>query len=879
MLETKTSKVLTVLAVGLLFFPSCSSDGTGVEPGSASVNMTGDLSFPAGDQVDLEEVSVGLGSSKVSPDSDGTFSIEGTRSITSAAIAYNPDTLPMLMSIVADPQEGAHFGMDVHSTALALAFLCPFVCVADPEDAEEVLSLLEGLPEMDELEDLLETRLAADQFALSVEDAETDSAVSRLVLAYMTTYPSTIVENYPSLGNAAEATRSSAAPVLYIDPSYEKSGHRITYTSGIKFMVTNSLGRWAYCVTPTDSFYVFPNGTLLDAIRLNPFKPSEREFELSVIVNEPPQEVTLYGFGMAPDADNNWDDLGPREQTRARYGGWSTFFFEFVPHVVSVITGANKAMDNKEIAEHHAFKFMQLLSTDARMMDRTQMYIREGNMWGMGWFYTKWGIKKLLTRDSVGEALAAAWSMVFTVEDYELLVANMNVAVRVAVTSDAVASVIKTLIGYRNSRYKTTFKIWAETTGFGNISGSVHDEDDGLAISGVHVVVQGDEGNPMNPSHEYTTGETGAFYFENIMEGQKTLDVSKAGYGTKSVGVNVKSGMTVNVNVSLSKDTGRVQGKVLNEILRWNSVDPSTFQDACNLDVEEIGGTGQTLAYVLYDGEYAKDLAPGNWRLIASHDLYWPDTVEVTVESEDIIDVDDLVLYPRGRMNGEISLDMDGNGTWEKQSTFTAFMTAAGFVNPTPHEAGGSATGSYLEVLATAVEFGSATYEYIFMDIDLGLVDGPDYYNLGGYGEVTSPAYSVPAGVYYLMNKEKCYHPDAGYMPMSFLVSSEPSIAPCNCEIVNFGSLVLEEFGTELTDVLSGGISADLAGWNTCDCYCCEDVDGDGQEDDWVVDCARARLSLDFEVIVGSLMSQSVREKASLARERRAREVQIRPSE
>jgi len=38
-------------------------------------------------------------------------------------------------------------------------------------------------------------------------------------------------------------------------------------------------------------------------------------------------------------------------------------------------------------------------------------------------------------------------------------------------------------------------------------------------------------------------------------------------------------------------------------------------------------------------------------------------------------------------------------------------------------------------------------------------------------------------------------------------------------------------------------------------CSCCEDLDGDGQEDDWVVDCAKARLRIDFRVIVGSLMS------------------------
>jgi hypothetical protein len=557
---------------------------------------------------------------------------------------------------------------------------------------------------------------------------------------------------------------------------------------------------------------------------------------------------------MAPDADNIWDDLGPREQIRAQYGGWSTFFFEFVPHVVSVISGVNKTVGNKEIAEHYAFKTMQLLSTDARMVERTMMYLREGNMWGMAMFYTKWGLKKILSKDAVGETLLMATGIHLGPEALVLVAANLNVAARVVVTSDAVASVIKTFIGYRNSRYKTTFEIWSESVGFGNISGSVHDAADATPVSGVRVVVLGDEGNPMDPSHEDITSETGAFYFGNIMEGGKTLEISKAGYESKSIGVTVESGKTVNVPVTLGKESGLVQGKVINKILQHNGIDPDTFRGDCSLDAQEIGGAGQTFAYVVLDGQYAKDLSPGDWRLIAYHDLYWPDTVQVTVEEDVTVQAPDIVLYPRGTMEGQLSLDMDGNGTWEKQLTFTSDNAAAGLMNLLAGELGDRATGSFLQVIGVTGGYITPTYELINMQIDLGLVTGPGYFNLGGYSEVLSPAYSIPAGVYYLTNKEKCYHPDAGYQDMIFLVTSDPDGIPCNCGITAFGSLVLEQFGTGLTDVVSGGIYADLAGYTNCTCYCCEDVDGDGEEDDWVVDCAKARLSIDFAVVVGSLM-------------------------
>jgi hypothetical protein len=333
------------------------------------------------------------------------------------------------------------------------------------------------------------------------------------------------------------------------------------------------------------------------------------------------------------------------------------------------------------------------------------------------------------------------------------------------------------------------------------------------------------------------------------------------------------------VAVNLGKDAGSVQGRIINKILRHYGRTPDTFQGACNLEAKEIGGSGQPLVYTIDGGEYAKDLSPGNWRLIASHDLYWPDTVEVIVEEDEITQVPEMILYPKGRMEGQISFDMDDNGSWEKNVNFTAVTTAAGKMSMLAGPSGAPATGYYLQILGGGDMTGGGAYDVILLQVDLGDVTEPDYYSLGGFAEVLSPAYSVPAGLYYITDRERCYHPQAGYQTMMFMVSSEPTIAECNCGVTFFGSLTLEQFGTELTDVVSGGISSYLAGWKGCTCTCCEDVDGDGQDDDFVVDCAKAKLSLDFEVVVGSLLSSKMGDMLNPADEQRLRELTGGPDE
>lgn len=856
MLKVKMQSTTAILLGALLLTLCCSKDKgkKGTEPTDTEVSMTGSLTFPADTLVNFEDVLVGFGDNETTPDTNGAFDIKGNGGVPGLAIVYDQDTIPMLMSIIPDPQKGTQIALDAHSTGLALAFLTPFVCVSDPDGAEEVLSILEGLPEMEELESLLVEKLRADPKALSTEDDEINSALTKVVISYINSYPSLVSRFYPSstlhLGKRAGSTQSD----VYIEPSYEKSGHKVTYVGGDKFKITNSLGRWAYCVTPTEQFYVFPNGNLLDWLRGTPFPPSQREFNLEIKSFEDPKEVNVYGFGWASVSDNVWDSLSAQDQTYAIYGGLSTVLLEFVPHVLSLITNAHKTAGRTDIAliQDPINKTIAKILKDTRIIDRVREYIKAGNAAGLAWFLTKQVISKVAMDGAFRAEYLKAIGLTLSNKALAKLVCWLNVPAKVVMTVNSLTSVAKTILGWLNSRFKTTFKIWKETTEFGNISGSVHDKQSGLPIEGVTVDLEGDEGNPMNPPHQYVTSSDGGFYFGNILVGEKTLKASKEGYKTSSVKVTVLKDTTVTANITLDKESSSVSGKIIDEILLKHSVSDPTFKKEANLNIIDIGGDSLFGSYWVWDGKLNFNLPPGSYWLVAWHDDYETDSIQVVIQADATVQLPrDLLMKPKGTMEGDVYLDMDNNGQYEKHFAFEASSVGAGMMpadgdrcdNPRPFMpvAGMSQTGTY--------------FDGIEMEIDSALVQGPGDYALGSIFGVSCSDYNVKAGVAYSTSREKCYDPEYGYSSgMVFVIGRDSGDAPCNCGITDYGSVVFEEFGTELTDVLAGKIFCyGLAGWKTCHCSCCEDLDGDGEEDDWVVDCAKAYLTIEFRVLVGSL--------------------------
>ena len=313
--------LLSVTALAVFGLPECSNDGD-TNPGPVVVDMFGYLDFPAGEAVSPEEVTVGFGDYEVAPDSEGTFIISGNEGAPGLAMACTEDSVILLMAIVPDPQGELAFGLDAASTALALAFLNPFVCVNDPDDAEEVLDILGDLPELADLEDLLETKLEADPEAIGKDDPEIDAALSAVVLAYINSFPAPMARNYSAQHTYADGPGAPAAePEVVVDPGYPVSGHHLTHIEDDRFNITNARGRWAYCVTPVDSFYLFPNGTLLDALKGSLWAPSNREFRLSLTPNGDTLEVRVYGAGFSSEAGNTFNTLNqPRAVPRDRRG-------------------------------------------------------------------------------------------------------------------------------------------------------------------------------------------------------------------------------------------------------------------------------------------------------------------------------------------------------------------------------------------------------------------------------------------------------------------------------------------------------------------------------------------------------------------------------
>ena len=859
------TRVCAMALVGLLLAVSCANDGGDGNLGPVVVDMVGYVDFPAEEAINLYEVSVGFGDHEAVPDSDGLFIIKGNRTVPGLAIAFSDDSIPLLMCIVPDPQGELAFWLDAGSTALALAYLNPFVCVDDPDDAQEVLGVLAALPELTDLESLLSAKLAGDPKALGKDDPEIDSAVSSVVRAYINSYPPAMVRNYPTalpvgdshLGLRAEQPSLSgppkspeAEPEVVVDPGYPVSGHHLTHIKDDRFNITNARGRWAYCVTSADSFYLFPNGTLLDALKGSLWAPSNRQFNLALTPNGDTLEVNVYGAGFSSDGGNSFGALTRREQYNVIFAGEATALFEFLPRMVSVITNGTKYTPWADVGTG---TFMDVLAymQVPQVADRMLEYYRAGDWLGSTWFLIKTGTSLIVNSDGFREKFLRLVGLELSEEALKRLAIWVLAPVKVVLVGDNVTSIMKTTYGFTSTRFKTTFHTWSEmiVVEIGNISGSVHDKEGGAPIAGAVIDVEGDGQNPLNPSHQDITGETGAFYFDNIMTGEKTLRVTKTGYKTKAVVVTVVKDETIVVPIEIEKEKGTTTGNIIDEILLEHSVADPKFKKDCSLTARELGGDQRVFYYTISDGDYQLNIPPGHYRIIASHEDYFPDSVEVIVTADTGAQAPrDLLMKPKSSMSGDIYLDMDNNGNFETHYTISFTNAGVGWETP----AGDCpATGLPFSVIIGAGTRSGGTQDILQVVINPNMVDGPGYFALGSGIEATCPGYNVAGGVFYQTNRVVCTYDTYTY-PVDFMITHRSDPA-CNCGITNFGSLVLEEYGEALTDVVSGGIVSDLAGWNGCECWCCDDVDGDGQEDDYVVSCARAHVDVDFKFLVGSL--------------------------
>ena len=830
----KLSVWILIAAATAILFSTCADDDSPVAPAVPTTTVAGVADFPAA--VDLSEVTVSVGGSSVPIAADGSFSVTARAGAPACLVAAGPDTLPMLLAVLPRPESAGQMELNARSTALALALLDPLVCSSDPDYVDYARSVLMTLPELTQLEQLLSTQLAADPHAICAEDLALDNALTALVTAYLNALPSVQIPG----GLEKPAT---AAGEIIISPDYIKGGHQLSYVQTDRFAITNWYGRWAYCATPQDSFYLFPNGTLLDVLKgSQPWAPSRREFQMPLPTTEQPRAVNVFGFGWAPGASNSWDSLSSQEQTLAMYGGLSTIMLEFVPHVVSVLSNTGKLTGYQTLPKSDVVKVSTWILKYTRVGDRIREYAKAKNLTGAMWFITKQYISAIVNDTEFRNQLMKLLGITITQGMIRSLAGWLHVGAKAVLTLDAVASTAKTFFGATGSRFKTSFDVSYEQTAFGKVAGTVHDKTSGQPLAGVTVKLKGDEGNPMNPVLEVTTGSSGGFYFENITVGPKTLEASKAGYGSTSKEVTVQEYSTVNVTLELSAIKGRLAGRVLNQILVQNNVSPATFRGQCHLDIEPQGTPDPGASYWITDGAYAIDLAGGTYRVIAWHEDYIADTITVTVQPEGITEAPDLVLRPDGYMRGTLRLDMNNDGSYEQQYTIDLDLVIAGW-NQNPGTCPGSAAPHPL-IFIGGFSLGP-DQDFLSIQVNPPVVTETGYYDLGGLDLIHCSS-TTPGAVTLITQREKCTYPEGYQGPMAFDYMSDPKFLPCNCGITDPGNLILEAYDTTMTGVLRGSTIATLAGSITCSC-----------QPDSVSGCARAYLDVEFKALMGSLSQQS----------------------
>ncbi len=881
-----TRRVLRVLfpalACVLFLSLSCSEEKT-TEPLYEVISMWGALDLPEGADLEPAELTIGFGDHDQAVSDSASFGIQGNEGVPGLAIAYDQNSVPILLKVVPDPQQGAYLDLNVHSSALALAFLCPFVCVSDPADAAEVLALLEQLPELATFEDALNEALEEDIRCLESENPDLDALLGEVVTSYLNTYPEQAARHYPSLvtpvpggsgaagpdaGSPSVAAASTDAGEVVIEPGHIVSGHQIQHTEADDFTISNYRGRWAICRTPTEELWIFPNGTLLDALKGKPWAPSSRKFQVSVTPGGEAKTVGVYGLGWQDDSDNLWANLTSDEKSLAANAGVATILVEFVPHVISVVTNCSKGLGSGAIAQQHVVKMVSTFFKFEKGSARAYLYIEKGDYWGLAWYVAKEAIKQVALNDEFKSAFVAALGMQLTEGAIKKLACMCFPAVAGVIIGDSATSVAKTYLGMVNSRFKTEFTIHRELIQeFGAVQGSVHDKADGRPIEGAVVDLLGDDANPLNPSHHDVTSADGGFYFENIMVGSKTLQVTKVGYTSKSVPVTVEEDKTATALIELAKVGGSSQGRILDDILIRHGVTPANIRKSVDLTAQEIGGEHRSYSYWVDNGAYTLSLSVGTWWLKASHEDYFPDSTQVTVNSLGQMSAPaDLILKPRSVIQGTIYVDMDNNGHYETTYSFDGAQLAGAAVQQAEWPClDGSSAGQVIQMMGRDAREGAANM--VLVELDPVLAGEPGLYNLGGMEDV---ACGKAAGtVIFQTERLKCTYPDVGQFPMVFSLTADPEFLACNCGITGTarGTAYLSDVGVQLTDLVAGSIDgATLAGWKGCECSCCEDLDGDGEEDDWIVDCARAYVSLEFRFLVGSLtnsgMAQQLRRPA-----------------
>lgn len=854
----KSVYVLILASFLSIYIVSCSEeDSSTTDPITDELTMSGTFELPDTSSIELDEITVSFGDSEQPVDSSGAFEVSGSKGIPGLAVAYAMDSIPLLLSVISDPQQGVSIPLSVRSTALAAVFLSPGVCVgSEPQMTDEVLSRLNNLPLMDSLEALLQQKLAADAYALNTEDTEIATAIINTVDAFYDSFAA------PVPGNKTPFEANSLAQVsdgIYISPTTQTSGHALTHVSENTFEITNAYGRYAVCYVrkTEEKFVVVPNGGMFDFfIDGLPWAPSQATFSMSVAADGDSALVDLYGYGLDNVTGSYWSDLTAEERTLAHHAGLLTIILEFGGGMVDLVGNTNALLNlhGKYVDLGKSYKVVEFLLSDVTFMASCEMYINQGEYGKLSWEVITKFVKKLVSDpqylqiwgEFTGKYLSNA-----TIQKLKgsVLAPALAISSGLAI-GNKMNQVFNTEAGLLSARFKTRFKVWKDVEEFGSVSGQVADQVSGLGIQGAAVHISGDINNPLDPSHDASTDAGGYYSFSNIGIGDKVITASKAEYKTKTVSVTIEKDTTITLDITLEPQTGSAVGRVLNEILIEHGQDPGLFVGGVDLVAREIGGDHEVLSYSITDGTYSLTLTPGQWWIVAENSDYEKDSVQITVASDGSTgSIPDIILVPIISMTGTIYLDNDANGSYE--TNFSVDFPQVGLTTVALHDACPFGGQPMPEMILTGIR-GSAMSDFdaALFAFDTTLITGPGNCPFGGFDYFGCSDYGVRAAAAFLTSRAYCQDPGGSY-PMTYTYMGDPEWAGCNCGITLPGDLYITQWGTNLADIVAGNFVIDLAGWTGCMCSG-SDTDSDGIIDTWDVDCAQARLDLYFRVPVGT---------------------------
>lgn len=565
--------------------------------------------------------------------------------------------------------------------------------------------------------------------------------------------------------------------------------------------------------------------------------------------------VDLFGYGCLAVGDNNWTDLTEQEKLLAHYGGFVTVTFELCSHLLGVVCNTSRVVGNDALAARIGESILGPIFQDGRVYQRVAAYMQANDPWGCTWFLSKEVLKKIVTSPSYREAFCVITGATLTDGAIKTLASWLAVPAKVTLTFNSVSSAFKTALALNSARYKTTFKVWKEMNEFGVIEGMIADKTSGLGLAAATVTIGGDVGNPMNPTHEKTTDADGHFRFENIGVGERTVTATASGYRSNSTAITVVKNSTVTANLELERLSAGVSGYIRNDILIHHSQPSTLFKGSVNIHCRQIGGLHETRDTWANDGVVSLTLLQGSWWVVASHDDYDPDSVQVTVPADGSVSLPrDLLLKPHPTMTGRIYINTDNTGSYE--INFDPGFQQIGLSAPVLYNGDCPLGGSPALLLdATAVRgTNTSSYDAVAFSIRIDAVPEAGAYRVGGidsYGCSGATPFAAAAAALVTTRATCAIEGIPQTYPLQFTFLDDLESGGCNCGITQPGDIFLTEWSAELGEVVAGGFNIDLAGWTSCECSG-DDTDDDGIIDSWDVDCAQARLQLDFRLPVGS---------------------------